>query len=123
MKWFAILFGLLASGGSCARVPLEVPRPPVKTSPLVSRFIARPEVIRAGEKVVLTWNTKNAPDVLLEESADASGGVPAEFLHEIGRFPPNGTHEVWPKVTTRYVVSCGSEPIGCAAASATVLVK
>jgi|SRR5579871_869749 len=123
MKAFAILFALLASEGSCTRVPLEVPPLPVKNSPIVARFIARPEAIHPGERVVLTWNTKNAPDVLMEESADAAGGAPAQFLHDVGRFPASGTREVWPQVTTRYVISCGNEQIGCAAASVTVLVK
>ena len=123
MKSLLVLFALVMSFGSCTRVPMEAPPRPATKSPVVSRLIARPEAIRPGEKVVLTWNTRNAPDILLEESADAAGGAPAEFLHEVGRFPANGSHEVWPKVTTRYVISCGDEQIGCAAASVTVLVK
>jgi hypothetical protein len=123
MRAHAIAFALFAMAGSCTHARIEVPGFPVKNSPLVSRFIARPEVIHKGQKVVLTWNTKNATDVLLEEAADAAGGAPDEMLHEIGRFPASGTHEVRPELTTRYVISCGSEPVGCAAASVTVLVK
>ncbi|MGD0438495.1 MAG: hypothetical protein ABSB86_18705 [Bryobacteraceae bacterium] len=116
----ALLFGAI---GCLTRLPLETPRPLSPSSPRILRFIARPQVIHAGEKVTLTWNAGHAEEVLLEEAKEASGGQPAEFLHSVGKFPASGSLEVWPKVSTTYVVSCGDETIGCASASATVVVK
>ncbi len=115
-----LFFGL---AGCVARVPLETPRPPNSVSPEILRFIARPTVIHAGETVTLTWNAANADGVLLEEAAEAADFEPAELLHSVGTFPGSGSLEVRPKVSTTYVISCGNETIGCASASANVIVK
>ena len=122
MKLCIGLFTILI--GSCIRIAsFDEPSRLPPTSPRITRLIARPRIIHAGERVVLTWNSRNTKDVLLEEAKDASAGAPAEYLHEVGKFPANGTHEVRPNATTRYVISCGDEKIGCASASVTVLVK
>jgi hypothetical protein len=124
MKSFlGVLALLFVATGCLTRLPVETPRPLSASSPGILRFIARPPVIHAGEKATLTWNASHAGEVLLEEAKEASGGRPAEFLRSIGTFPASGSLEVWPKVSTTYVVSCGDEIIGCASASASVVVK
>ena len=116
----ALIFGSI---GCVNKVPVEPSWPLTPASPRILRFVARPEVIHAGQKSTLTWNAKNASEVLIEKAAEASGGDPAEFLDSMGKFAASGSLEVRPKVTTTYVISCGNEKIGCASASVTVIVK
>ncbi|MBZ5611398.1 MAG: hypothetical protein LAP38_24310 [Acidobacteriia bacterium] len=113
---------LLLLTGCAMRLPLEIPRKAGATNPEVVRFVVHPAVINKGETVMLHWDARNAPEVVLEEAVDPHATRPADF-HELGKFPASGTLEVRPQVSTIYVVSCGNETIGCSSASVRVHVR
>ena len=119
----AIAVLLLSFSGCPKKVPTEEPVPLSLTAPQITRFIARPEVVHAGEESVLVWNARNVQQVLLEQAAEPHDEAPGEFLHPVGEFPANGTLALRPKWTTTYVISCGNENAGTASASATVVVR
>jgi hypothetical protein len=108
---------LLWPAGSASKTVPESPK-----SPQIIQFVVEPRVIHSGETAVLRWSAQNASEVLLEEAVDPNARVRA-FFHTIGKFPPDGTLEVRPAVSTTYVVSCGDERIGCSSASVHVKVK
>jgi len=113
-------------GSAGTKTIREKPMHPVPGAPQVMRMIATPAVVRAGQKVVLTWNTRNTSRVLLEAAEEPNAAALPALLHSLGEFPANGTLEVRPKVTTTYVVSCGYDKdptFKCAAASVRVVVK
>jgi hypothetical protein len=117
----AVLF--VGLDGCPRKAPFEEPAAVSPTSPRITRFIARPESIHPGEKIVLIWNARNVNSVLLEQAVEAHDGAEGEYLRRIGEFPAGGTLERSPQWTTVYVISCGDSGIGRVAASATVAVK
>ena len=122
MKCLTILIALGLATISCRqRIPLETPSPPSAFSGAV-RLVAHPEVIHQGEKVVLRWNAPNAPEVTLEQAIDPMEDVRAKF-ELIGKFPPGGTIEVYPRQSITYIVSCGTPAIGCSSSAVHILVK
>ncbi len=108
---------LLWAAGSASKTIPESPK-----SPQIIIFVVDHPVIHSGETAVLRWSAQNASEVLLEEAVDPHAHIRAVF-HTIGKFPPDGTLEVRPAVSTTYVVSCGDERSGCSSASVHVKVK
>lgn len=79
-------------------------------------------IIHRGQSVVLLWEARNTSEVTLEQAVDPNADIRAEFK-SLGTFPASGTLEVHPQESTTYVVSCGSEIIGCSSASVHIIVK
>ena len=77
-------------------------------------FQVRPQIIAKGERAVLSWFKPDASEVLLEQAAEGEGSVPPERLHVVGRLPSIGSLDVWPQITTTYVVSCLDTTHPCA---------
>jgi len=119
----AVAVLLVSIDGCPKKAPSEDPAPLNPTSPRITRFITRPELIHSGEKTLLIWNAQNVQQVLLEQAVEGNGEVGGEFLHRIGEFPASGTLELSPQSSTTYVISCGDPGIGSASASATVTVR
>ncbi len=124
LLWTALL--LMGATACAKRVPIETPMDQSWTSPQVVRFTAQPQVIRRGQKAVLSWNVRNVSRVVLEEALEPDGRAADQLLHSIGDFPANGTVSVSPKTSATYVMSCGQQTesgLGCVSASVSVVVK
>lgn len=119
----AVTLLLLSFSGCPKKTPSKESMPLSPTVPQITRFIARPQTIHAGEESLLVWNAKNVDRVLLEQVAEPHGEAREDVLHPVGEFPASGTLEVRPKWTTTYVISCGDQNAGTASASATVFVQ
>lgn len=117
---------IYAAAGCSAQTIREVPAPRNWTSPQVTRFVAHPDVVRLGQKALLTWNVRNVSQVLLEEAQEGDRRSPQRYLHSLGEFPANGSLWVEPKATTTYVISCGpadERGYGCVSVSVRVVVQ
>ena len=112
-----VAFGLLAI--SLVGLPAERPENassvcrgtgPARLRLASERFVeVQPKRIHPGEMAILSWSNPYTSEVLLEcipERRSSSAG----HLQPIGRFPAKGSLEVWPQVTTTYVISCVGAP-------------
>lgn len=122
MKGVLALMALTCLVGCVERVPLENPAPLPAEFPKITRFVASPRIIHRGQKVLLQWNVRNAPEVSLERAIDPRADIRAEF-ESLGTFPANSNIEVHPAESTTYVITCGNQLIGCSQASVHVIVK
>ena len=123
MKTMLALASLLLSMAACReRVPLETPLLPRADFRQILRFTASPQIAHRGERVLLHWDARNVPVVLLEEAPDPGADIRADF-QSLGTFPASGSLEVFPKDNMTYVLSCGNELIGCSTAAIRVVVK
>jgi hypothetical protein len=123
MKALLALAAILLSMAGCTeRVPLENPALPRPESRQILRFVASPQIVQRGEMVMLHWDARNVPEVVLEQALDPKADIRADF-QSLGTFPTSGTLAVYPQENTTYVLTCGNELIGCSSAAIRIIVK
>lgn len=91
---------------------------PQKHTVEILSFSATPTIVAPGGKVMLEWKTRGVDTVAIDWMAQGSRSQRRAGL------PANGTLEVQPKVTTRYILDCEADSgNACASQSVTVRVQ
>lgn len=90
--------------------------------PEIAEFTAKPDTIRPGDSVTLSWQARGAVSVMLEAIRDSDGTVIGEMQRDL---PPVGSLTVHPKTNTTWRMRCQTVFSGesCEAALAQVEVK
>ncbi len=87
---FLCLFLFLSIPGCKKKLPTE-PDIPTKILPTIEYFTATPESISSGELSILSWSTKNATNITIDQG--------------IGTVSAKATMEVSPEATTTYTLT------------------